>query len=113
MESNEKNRPKSSLEEGLNTVTLEIIMIIVWICLTVYGSWFLFRAKTYQPLNFDNLALQWKLHKQKTGCQAKLLQSLIKNNNEVIGFKCDCGYEFKQKRLITQRINKPKMEKQK
>ena len=89
---------------------LEILMTGLWLSVAVYSSWFLFGAKTHQPLNLDDLALQWKLHKQKTGCNAKLLHSMIKKNDKIVGFKCECGYEFYQKRLITQRVHKQKME---
>ncbi|MFQ5758904.1 MAG: hypothetical protein ACE5IF_04435, partial [Candidatus Bathyarchaeia archaeon] len=61
-------------------------------------------AKTFQPLTLDNLALTWKLHKQQTGCKASRIDSLLIKNNEVVGFKCGCGYEFLQKRLITQKV---------
>ena len=82
----------------------EIAITAIWLSLVTYSIWFLFRAKTFQPLTLDNLALQWKLHKQKTGCSAKFLQSMIKKDNKIVGFSCECGYEFLQKRLITQRI---------
>jgi hypothetical protein len=63
----------------------------------------MFKAKTVQPLTIDDLALTWKVHKQQKGCTASRIHSLIKENDEIIGFRCDCGYEFIQKRLITQR----------
>jgi hypothetical protein len=89
---------------------LEIVTAIVWLALTFYITWFLFGAKTYQSLTLDDLALQWKLHKQKTGCTATRIRSMIKRNGKIVGFKCNCGYEFYQKRLITQRVNKQKLE---
>ena len=64
----------------------------------------MFKAKTVQPLTLDDLALTWKVHKQQKGCKASRIHSLIKENDEVIGFRCDCGYEFIQKRLITQKV---------
>jgi hypothetical protein len=82
---------------------LEVLTFGFWITLVSYGLWFLFKAKTVQPLTIDDLALTWKLHKQKDGCKASRLHGLIKENDEVIGFNCDCGYNFVQKRLITQR----------
>ena len=91
-------------------MVIEILLTIIWIVLTIYGLWFLFRAKTYQPLTLDDLALQWKIHKQKTNCNAKILNSMIKRDGQIIGFKCQCGYEYIQKRLITQRVNKHEME---
>ena len=82
---------------------LEVLTFGFWITLLGYGLWFFFKAKTVQPLTIDDLALTWKLHKQKTGCNASRLHGLIKEKDEVIGFSCDCGYNFIQKRLITQR----------
>ena len=94
-------------------MSLELFVFLLWITLTTYTIWFLFKAKTYQPLTLDDLALTWKLHKQKTKCKADHIQKLIKNNNKIIGFKCQCGYEFKQKRLITQEILKKPLTPQK
>src|SRR4030065_2207441 len=78
-----------------------------WLTLAVYCFWYFFMAKTFQPLTWDNLALTWRLHKQQTGCTALRVHSLLTRNDEVIGFKCWCGYEFRQRRLITQSVLKP------
>ncbi len=82
---------------------LDLLTFGFWITLGVYAVWFFFKAKTVQPLTIDDLALTWKLHKQQSGCKSKRVHGLIKENDEIVGFKCDCGYEFIQKRLITQR----------
>jgi hypothetical protein len=74
-----------------------------WIALVSYVLWFFFKAKTVQSLTLDDLALTWKVHKQQSGCNASRIHSLIKENDEVVGFRCECGYEFIQKRLITQK----------
>ena len=91
---------------------LDLLVWGFWLALVAYAMWFLFRAKTFQPLTLDDLALMWKLHKQNTGCTASRINSMLKNDDEVVGFKCDCGYEFLQKRLITQRVRQQKMEEQ-
>ena len=83
---------------------LEMLMWGSWLALTAYLLWFFFKAKTSQPLDIDELALTWKLHKHQKGCTASRIHSLMTENDEVIGFRCECGYEFIQKRLITQRI---------
>ena len=80
-----------------------------WVTFAVYCFWYFFMAKTFQPLTWDNLALTWRLHKQETGCKASRVHSLLTSNDEVIGFKCWCGYEFRQRRLITQRVLKPRV----
>lgn len=82
---------------------LYVLLFSFWSVLIVYVLWFFFKAKTVQPLTLDDLALTWKVHKQQTGCTSSRIHGLIKENEEVIGFTCDCGYEFIQKRLITQR----------
>lgn len=82
---------------------LDLLMAGCWITLASYVLWFLFKAKTVQPLTLDKLALTWRVHKQQKGCTAANIHSLIKENNEIIGFRCECSYKFIQKRLITQR----------
>jgi hypothetical protein len=83
---------------------LELFMVGCWILLVVYVLWFIFKAKTVQPLTLDDLALTWRVHKQQKGCTVSRINSLIKENEEVIGFRCDCGYEFIQKRLLSQKL---------
>ncbi|MBN1244430.1 hypothetical protein JXA31_02415 [Candidatus Bathyarchaeota archaeon] len=85
---------------------LGFMIVGFWLALAVYCFWYFFLAKTVQPLTLDELALIWRLHKQQTGCKSSRIHSLLERNNDIVGFKCDCGYEFKQKRLITQRAIK-------
>jgi hypothetical protein len=85
---------------------LELLIGGFWLALAVYCFWYFFLAKTFQPLTLDDLALIWQLHKQQTGCTASRIHSLLERNDKVVGFKCECGYEFQQKRLITQRVSK-------
>jgi hypothetical protein len=73
-----------------------------WTALVAYVLWYFFKANTVQPLTLDDLALTWRVHKQRDGCNASRIHSMIKENDEVVGFRCECGYEFVQKRLITQ-----------
>jgi hypothetical protein len=82
---------------------LEVVVWVFWFLLGAYAFWFLFGAKTFQPLSLDDLALTWKLHKHQAGCKAARIRELLVKNDQVVGFKCDCGYEYLQKRLITQK----------
>lgn len=84
---------------------LDLLLCSVWFIFGAYSFWFFTQAKTFQPLTLNDLALTWKLHKQQTGCKASRLRSILTKNDEVIGFKCDCGHEFLQKRLITQKVH--------
>lgn len=80
-----------------------VLAFTAWTALVSYVMWFIFKAKTVQPLTIDDLALTWKVHKQQSGCTSSRIHGLIKENDEIVGFRCDCGYEFIQKRLITQK----------
>lgn len=83
---------------------LYLLVIGLWGLLFAYGTWYVLKAKTFQPLTLDDLALIWKLHKQQTGCDASRIHSLIKRDGQVVGFQCNCGYRYMQRRLITQRM---------
>jgi len=84
---------------------LNLLMASSLLILGGYSLWFFFKAKTFQSLTLDDLALTWKMHKQKTECKAANIHTLLLRNNEVVGFKCECGNEFLQKRLITQKAH--------
>jgi hypothetical protein len=89
---------------GWTKMLLGLLLGGFWAALAVYCVWYFFLAKTLQPLTLDDLALMWRLHKQQAGCKALRIHSLLEKNNEVVGFKCECGFEFQQRRLITQRV---------
>ena len=84
-----------------------ILVPIFWILLGVLTIWFLFFAQTTHPMSLDDLALTWRLHKQRTNCKSGQINQLLNEKEEVVGFRCKCGFEFKQKRLITQKIRCP------
>jgi hypothetical protein len=88
---------------------LILLVGCLWLVLIAYVLWFLFKAKTVQPLTIDALALTWRVHKKQNGCTASRIHSLIKENDEIVGFRCECGYKFIQKRLISQRPNAQKI----
>jgi len=82
---------------------LEILVFGLWFALGVYVFWCVFKAKDFQSLTLDDLALTWKLHKHQSGCKSSCIHDLLVRNDEVVGFKCECDHEFLQKRLITQK----------
>ena len=84
---------------------LEIALWGAWFLLGAYACWFVSKAKTFQPLTLNELALTWRLHKHEAQCKASSIHELLVRNDEIVGFKCDCGYKFLQKRLITQKVH--------
>ena len=85
---------------------LEIMLCGVWFLFGAYAFWFVSRAKTLQPLTLDELALAWRLHKREAKCKASQIHDLLVRHNKVVGFKCGCGYEFIQKRPISQKVHR-------
>lgn len=85
---------------------LDLLLWILWFIFGAYSFWFFTQAKKLQPLTFDELVLLWKLHKQEAHCDAsipKVEPIMNKHQHEFVGFKCECGYQYLSKRLITQR----------
>jgi hypothetical protein len=101
-----QQRNSSTKKQVKKMLDLTLLLWAFWFIFGAYSFWFFSKAKTIQPLALDDLALIWKLHKQQTGCTAPSILSLLAKNNKIVGFKCNCGYEFLQKRLITQKIQK-------
>ena len=82
---------------------IEILFGAIWTCLGVYIVWYFFKAETLHPLSSNDLTLTWQLHKTQTGCTASNIHTLHIKNNAIVGFKCNCGYNYIQKRLLTQK----------
>lgn len=82
---------------------LEELVCGFWLALGIYVFWYIVKAKDFQPLTLDDLALTWKVHKNQAECKSSCIHDLLVRNDDVVGFRCECGYEFLQKRLITQR----------
>jgi hypothetical protein len=74
-----------------------------WLALGAYVFWYFVKAKDFQPMTLDELALAWRLHKHQTGCKSSCIHDLLIRNDGVVGFRCQCGHEYVQKRLIAQR----------
>jgi len=91
---------------GLFRVVLDIAFWGLWILLVGYCVWFLVLAKTHQTVSLGDLAMRWKIHKSSSGCASSGIQALIKKKSAVIGFRCGCGFEFRQQRLVSQSILK-------
>lgn len=95
-------RNGQTLERKSETM-LEDLVCGIWLAFGVYVFWYVVKAEDFQPLTFENLALTWRLHKSQTECGSSCIHDLLVRNDEVVGFRCSCGYQFLQKRLITHR----------
>lgn len=83
---------------------VDFLFLGFWLVLLGFIVWYLFFAKTYQSVSKDDLAVRWKIHKTNSKCKSSKIEYLTIKNETVVGFRCGCGFEYKQKRLITQKI---------
>lgn len=85
---------------------IDMVMAALWFILGGYSFWLLTRAKKPQPLTLDELVILWKIHRHQTGCASavsKVEPVMDSRTKEFSGFMCECGYQYRSKRLIVQR----------
>jgi hypothetical protein len=85
-----------------------LLVTSMWLTLGTYATWFFFRAETVQPLALEDLVLAYKLHKKQAKCPVQRVHTLYVKNRGIVGFRCGCGYEYVQKRLLSQKIRRRK-----
>lgn len=78
---------------------IELMVIIIWICFIAYATWYFTSAKHYAPLTPKEAKLLWKIHKQAAECSSRRWRE-IRRGKKIIGFACECGYKYMQKRPI-------------
>lgn len=71
----------------------------VWVSLGCVTAWFILAAKKHQPISAKEVEILWKSHKHFSKCKAKKFEKISKGT-KIIGYRCNCGYEHKQKRPI-------------
>jgi len=84
----------------------ETLVVASLIAFATYFCWYAFVGKTLQPITNEEADLTWRLHKKNSGCKGSRITDMLSYRGKVIGFRCDCGYEFKQKRLLGQNVQK-------
>ena len=84
-----------------------ILIVASLIIAIAYYCWYSFVGKTPQPLTASEAKVIWLMHKKQTSCTGSQIKHLLHNKTDIIGFKCECGYEFKQQRSFTEIVRKP------
>jgi hypothetical protein len=78
---------------------IEIIAITLWTCFAAYAIWYFTSAKHYAPLTPNEAKMLWKIHKQTAKCEGRKWRE-IHRGRKIVGFTCECGYKYMQKRPI-------------
>jgi len=78
---------------------LGALVIALWGTFGCYFVWFALSAKKIQEITTGDAYVLWKAHKQFAKCKA--LECIeIASGKKLVGFKCECGYEYIQKKPI-------------
>jgi hypothetical protein len=85
---------------------IDYLLIILLIVFLGYLFWYSFFGKTKQPLTSKEVDLMFAMHKRQTRCAGTKISEFLLERGKVVGFKCECGYKYEQKRLLTQDILK-------
>lgn len=75
------------------------IVPVVFVSVGYLFSWLFFMAKRHQPISKKEVDILWKSHRQFSQCKAKKYEKITRDE-KIVGYKCECGYEHKQKRPI-------------
>jgi hypothetical protein len=78
---------------------LDLLVAAAWTIFILYMLWFVFRAKGHVTLSPRDVYVLWSLHKREARCDAHHY-SLKLYREDIIGFRCPCGYEYESKRPI-------------
>ena len=62
-------------------------------------------SKDLSDFSLGDLVMKGKIHKANSGCGYSGIQALIKKKFGYL-VRCGCGFEFRQKRLVSQSILK-------
>lgn len=77
-------------------------MIAVGIVSAVAASLALYmlQARRHTPISQKEARMLWKLHKQNDKCESRKWRLQTDKKGEVIGFECQCGYNYQQTRPL-------------
>jgi hypothetical protein len=81
------------------TSNLYVLMPASWASFTIYIIWYITKAKHYSPITPLEARQLWTIHKETTHCNGQKWRQ-IKRSGKTIGFQCECGHKYIQKRPI-------------
>ena len=82
------------------------IVLTVWVFFAGYLVWYTTAAKCDAPLTVNEARVLWKIHKRNTNCTRHKWRRITCKSGKVLGFECECGYKYTQKRLISSNLHR-------
>jgi len=77
----------------------EILALGLWTTFVIYVTWYCTSAKYNAPISQNEAKLLWKIHRQNKKCAARRWRE-IKHQSRIVGFECECGHKYMQKRPV-------------
>jgi hypothetical protein len=62
--------------------------------------YFAIEVRKNEPITADEAKILWKIHKKTTHCTGKNWQPIATKRGKLKGFRCECGYNYAQKRPL-------------
>ena len=91
---------------GDNFMWTETLVVASVIAFAAYFCWYAFFGRTFQQITEEEAKLTWRLHKKNTRCKGSRITDMLNYRGKTVGFRCECGYEFKQKRPLGQNVQR-------
>ncbi len=87
---------------------LETLMIVAWSGLAVGAIVFTIRRPV--PISANEAKVIWKMHRETAHCRGHKWRLLKRKQDKIVGFQCECGYKYTQKRPLVCRSLKQNVE---
>jgi hypothetical protein len=85
---------------------LDAVVLTAWSSFTVCVVWFFGFAKRSAPIAADDVKVMWAIHRKNAHCSGHKWQPIKQRKGKIVGFQCECGYKYTQKRPLISRIPK-------
>lgn len=76
-----------------------VLVPAIWLSLGFCIAWYILSAKRSVALSHEEAEMLWKVHRQRTQCNAKKCKK-ITSRGKIVGFKCECGHKHIQKKPL-------------
>ncbi len=87
---------------------LETLMIGAWSGLAVCAV--ILTTRRTVPITADDAKVIWKMHHETAHCRGHTWRLLKRKQDKIVGFQCECGYKYTQKRPLACRSLKQNVE---
>jgi hypothetical protein len=81
-------------------------MLVGWASFALCGAWYLTSAKRNTPMTQSDAKMMWILHRKSANCMGHKWKPITRRKGKIIGFECECGYKYTQKRPLISRMPK-------